>query len=200
MINFLDSAKKQFEYYKMLGEKSFAQVDDKSLPESPGAESNSIAVIVQHLHGNMLSRWTDFLASDGEKEWRNRDMEFEDTIRERKDLLARWEEGWACLFAALNNLTDTDLERTIYIRNQGHTVVDAINRQLCHYAYHVSQIVYAAKLFKGKNWTSLSIPRNMSGTYNKEKFSQEKAIKHFTDEYLGDKRDGNAKEPGRGKS
>src|SRR3954466_15064943 len=126
METYLSSAGKQFLYYKSLGEKTFGQLTEAALFRVLSPESNSIAVIVQHLHGNMLSRWTDFLKSDGEKEGRRRDEEFEEVITARDELVRRWEEGWACLFATLNNLTNEDLEKTIYIRNQGMSVVDAI--------------------------------------------------------------------------
>ena len=187
MESYLQSARKQFEYYKLLGEKTFSQVAAEQLFTVPGPESNSIAVIVQHLHGNMLSRWTDFLTSDGEKEWRKRDEEFEEILKDSTELKRRWDEGWACLFTALNSLEEKDLTKTVYIRNQGHSVVDAINRQLCHYSYHVGQIVYIGKLMAAEKWRSLSIPRNQSGSYNADKFSQEKGVRHFTDEFLKSK-------------
>ena len=132
----------------------------------------------------MLSRWTDFLTSDGEKEWRNRDAEFENDIATRDELLAKWNEGWACLFAALKGLRPEDLDRIIYIRNQGHTVMEAINRQLAHYPYHIGQIVFLGKMLCDTNWKSLSIPRGNSNQFNAEKFAQEKAKAHFTDEFL----------------
>ena len=130
----------------------------------------------------MLSRWTNFLTEDGEKEWRNRDDEFEDTYSSKEEMFAYWEEGWQCLLNTLNLLEAKDLEKIIYIRNQGHTVLEAINRQLAHYPYHIGQIVYIAKLLKGDNWKSLSIPKGKSKIYNQEKFSKEKERKHFTDE------------------
>lgn len=182
--SYLESVKKQLEYYKMLGEKTFAQLPEEALFQRPGPESNSIAVIVQHLWGNMLSRWTDFLNTDGEKEWRLRDAEFEDGLATRDEMMARWDEGWECLFAALTSLTEADLDRTVYIRNQGHTVMEAINRQLAHYPYHVGQIVYLGKMAKGAGWESLSIPRNRSEAYNADKFAQPKQKGHFTDEFL----------------
>lgn len=191
MKSYLESATKQFSYYKMLGEKAIGQLRDDQPFIAPNAESNSIAVIVQHLHGNMLSRWTEFLTSDGEKEWRKRDEEFGVVIKNSGELMLLWNEGWACLFSALESLSENDLERTVFIRNQGHTVTDAINRQLCHYAYHVGQIVYVAKMLKNEGWTSLSIPRNKSASYNAKKFSEEKSMRHFTDEYLK-KDDGNS--------
>lgn len=180
--SYLSSAIKQFEYYKMLGEKAMAQVPDEALFRRYNADSNSIAVIVNHLAGNMLSRFTDFLTSDGEKPWRNRDDEFEDRLATREEIMARWNAGWACLLDALRTLTDEQLETVIYIRNDGHTVVEAINRQLAHYPYHVGQIVFIAKMVADEGWESLSIPRNKSADYNARKFEQEKAKRHFTDD------------------
>jgi Protein of unknown function (DUF1572) len=182
--DYLNSAKKQFEYYKMLGDKTFAQLPDQALFWQYNAESNSIATIVQHLHGNMLSRWTDFLTTDGEKDWRNRDAEFENTPTTRAEILQKWEAGWACLFTALADLTENDLQTEIFIRNMGHTVTEAINRQLAHYPYHVGQIVFLGKMAADADWTSLSIPKGNSSEYNAEKFTQPKEKRHFTDEYL----------------
>lgn len=180
-IPFLKSALRQFNYYKTLGEGAMAQTEDDILFWQPNEESNSIAIIVKHLWGNMLSRWTNFLTEDGEKNWRERDAEFENDITTREELMQKWNDGWKCLFDALATITDEDLEKIIYIRNEGHTILEAINRQLCHYPYHVGQIVYLAKLAKNQDWQSLSIPRNKSGAYNADKFSQEKGIRHFTD-------------------
>jgi len=143
--SYLDSARKQFQYYKMLGDKTFAQVSDQDLFWQYNDDSNSIATIVKHLWGNMLSRWTDFLTSDGEKPWRERDAEFENDWTTREQVIDRWNEGWNCLFQALNTLTPDDLQKEIFIRNQGHTVMEAINRQLAHYPYHVGQIVFIGK-------------------------------------------------------
>ena len=182
--NYITSVTKQFEYYKLLGEKTFDQVEEEKLFYKYNGESNSIAIIVQHLWGNMLSRWTDFFTTDGEKEWRQRDAEFEEDIKTKVELIKKWNEGWECMFKVLNNLKEEDLGKIIYIRNQGHTVIDAINRQLAHYPYHIGQIVFLGKMLSDSNWQSLSIPKNQSGQYNKEKFSQPKGKKHFTDEYL----------------
>lgn len=182
--NYLESAIKQFEYYKMLGDKTFAQLNEEQLFWQFNEESNSIAMIVKHLSGNMLSRFTDFLTSDGEKEWRNRDAEFENDILNKADLLAKWHEGWQCLFNAINTLTEQDLSKEIYIRNQGHTVTEAINRQLAHYPYHVGQIVFLGKMLCNQNWQSLSIPKGNSKNFNDEKFAQPKHKQHFTDEFL----------------
>ena len=130
----------------------------------------------------MLSRWTNFLSEDGEKEWRQRDKEFEDDFTSKDELLLAWNRGWNCLFNAISPLTEKDLERVIFIRNQGHTVTEAINRQMMHYAYHVGQIVFIGKLIKGKNWESLSIPKGNSANYNKEKFNKDKGRRHFTED------------------
>lgn len=182
--DYLESVKKQFEYYKLLGEKTFAQLSDAQLFEQYNAESNSIATIVKHLWGNMLSRWTDFLTSDGEKEWRNRDAEFDNDISSRAELMAKWNEGWDCFLGTLNALTEADMTKEIYIRNQGHTVVEAINRQLAHYPYHIGQIVFIGKMWCNEQWTSLSIPKGNSKAFNADKFSQPKHKQHFTDEVL----------------
>lgn len=180
--NYLESARKQFEYYKVLGEKTFLQLSDKELFWQQNEANNSIAIIVNHLWGNMLSRWTDFLQSDGEKEWRMRDQEFEAVIQNREELLKKWEEGWTCLFSALDSVNKENFHTTVYIRNQAHSIVDAVNRQLCHYAYHIGQIVLLGKLVKAKDWESLSIPKGKSGEFNAQKFSQGKHGGHFTDE------------------
>lgn len=182
--NFLESAIKQFEYYKMLGEKSFDQLTEGQLFWQYNAESNSIAIIVNHLSGNMLSRWTNFLTTDGEKTWRKREAEFEADLSTKDAVLEKWKEGWACLFLSLKSLKATDFEKVVYIRNQGHTVMEAINRQLAHYPYHIGQIVWVAKMLVGKDWKSLSIPRGGSSEYNASKFAAPKAKKHFTDEYI----------------
>lgn len=180
--DYLESVKEQFEYYKTLGEKTFDQISDDQLFWKYNEESNSIATIVKHLWGNMLSRWSDFLTTDGEKEWRNRESEFDNDIKDRTELLTKWNEGWDCLFKALNMLNNVNFNNTIYIRNQGHTVTEAINRQLTHYSYHIGQIVFIGKMVKNENWASLSIPRGISEKYNEEMFSKLKRKEHFTDE------------------
>lgn len=186
---YLESIRKQFEYYKMLGDKTIDQLPDDKLFWQYNDESNSIAIIVKHLYGNMLSRWTDFLTTDGEKEWRNRDAEFENNINSKETLIEMWVEGWKCLFNTLNLLKADDLNRIIYIRNEGHTVLEAINRQLAHYPYHVGQMVFIGKMICNEKWISLSIPKGNSSSYNKEKFSKEKHKQHFTDEFLKDSND-----------
>ena len=181
---FLISVKKQFLYYKSLGEKAMEQLEENQLMAFSNENTNSIAVIVKHLSGNMLSRWTDIFTTDGEKPWRTRDAEFENTISSKQELLAEWNKGWDCFFHSLNSLKPTDLAKIIYIRNEGQTVVEAINRQLAHYPYHIGQIVFYAKMLKNGNWNSLSIPKNKSNDYNTDKFSKEKSIKNFTDDEL----------------
>jgi hypothetical protein len=181
MQAYLVSVKKLFAYYKKIGDDAMEQVADEKLFFQANEDANSIAIIVQHLAGNMLSRWTDFLTTDGEKDWRNRDAEFETSINNREDLLAFWNKGWQCLSEALEQLTERDLDKIVYIRNEGHTVLEAINRQLAHYPYHVGQIVFLAKMLNDNEWKSLSIPKNKSKEYNQQKFSQEKNDSFFTD-------------------
>ena len=181
---YLESVKKQFLYYKTLGEKAMAQLEPEQLFITLNDDTNSIAVIVKHLGGNMLSRWTDFLTSDGEKEWRNRDGEFVNTFETKTELMQFWDKGWTCLFEAINDLKPEQLSDIIYIRNEGHTVIEAINRQLAHYPYHIGQIVFYAKMLKTTEWESLSIPKNKSENYNADKFAQDKKIKNFTDDEL----------------
>jgi hypothetical protein len=173
-LDFISSAKRLFHNYKLLGEKTFEQVNDEALFFKYNEDSNSIALIVKHLHGNMLSRWTDFLTSDGEKEWRQRDDEFENAMQSRSELLKTWNEGWDCLFKTLDTLNEADLTKTIYIRNEAHSVMDAVNRQLAHYPYHIGQIVYLGKMLSDKEWKSLSIPKNKSKEFNSDKFSKPK--------------------------
>ncbi len=163
---FLDSATKRSSYYKELGDKSFAQLDDAAFHYKPNEVSNSIAVIVRHMAGNMLSRWTNFLTEDGEKEWRDRDTEFEEPATDRAGVIAMWEKGWDCYLGALRDLKEDDLLRTVHIRSEPLTVVDAINRQLAHYPHHVGQIVYLARMIKGDAWQSLSIPKGDSQAFN----------------------------------
>jgi Protein of unknown function (DUF1572) len=184
---YLESVQKQFAYYKLLGEKTMAQVPDQALFWQYNAESLSIAMLVQHLSGNMLSRWTDWRTTDGEKEWRERDAEFESVLQTRADVAARWEAGWAKFFAAIADMQEDELDNLLYIRNQGHTYMEALNRQLAHYPYHVGQIVFIGKMVADTDWQSLSIPRNQSASFNATKFSQPKGKKHFTDESLGEK-------------
>lgn len=159
-INYLESVKKQMLYYKTIAEKAINQLDENQLFNSFNDDTNTIATIIKHLSGNMLSRWTDFLTTDGEKTWRNRDLEFEETISTKLELLATWQKGWNCFFDAINSLEPNQLSTLIYIRKEGHTVLDAINRQLAHYPYHIGQIVFYVKMLKSSDWESLSIPKN----------------------------------------
>ncbi|GAC1381944.1 MAG: DUF1572 domain-containing protein [Ginsengibacter sp.] len=156
---FLQSAIKRLLYYKDLADKCFERLNDDEFNFQPDANSNSIAVIIKHMHGNMMSRWTDFLATDGEKEWRKRDGEFVEKEDSKTYLESIWEEGWNCMLNTLYSLKDEDLLKTILIRFEPLSVTDAINRQLAHYPYHVGQIVYLARLLKKDNWKSLSIPK-----------------------------------------
>lgn len=157
-----------FRYYKKLGEGAMAQLEDHEFTTTHDADSNSVATIVKHMAGNMRSRWTNFLTEDGEKPDRNRDQEFESPPATRAETIAMWESGWKCVFDALEPLRDADLGRTVRIRGEAHSVLQAINRQLGHYAYHVGQIVLLAHQFRGPAWTSLSVPRGKSQAFNQQ--------------------------------
>ena len=165
---FLQSAIKRLSYYKEPGDKTFEQLSESDFYFQPNAESNSIAIIIQHMAGNMLSRWTGFLTTDGEKDWRNRDAEFEEQNLSMQQLIALWQKGWDCCLNALTSLTEEYLLKTIYIRNEGLLVVDAINRQLAHYPYHVGQIIYVAKIVKNEHWQTLSIAKGQSVRFNQQ--------------------------------
>ncbi|MBK7009845.1 MAG: DUF1572 family protein [Saprospiraceae bacterium] len=173
---------KLYHYYKSLGDKTLERLTDEELNWQYNKESNSVAIIVKHMWGNMLSRWTDFLSSDGEKEWRDRDGEFDTGHLTKEKIMEMWEEGWACVFKALEPLSDTDMQKIVYIRNEGHTVEEAIQRQLAHYAYHVGQIVFVGKMIKDTDWASLSIARNKSKDFNEGKFARDREVRHFSDE------------------
>ena len=183
---YLESVKKQMLYYKTIAEKAIDQLDEKQLSLATNENTNSINTIIQHMSGNMLSRWTNLLTTDGEKDWRNRDAEFDSHFKgnDKNEVMEIWNKGWDCFFNAINALKPEQLSTVIYIRNEGHTVVEAINRQLAHYPYHIGQIVFYAKMLKENEWTSLSIPKNKSNSYNADKFSKEKSIKNFTDDEL----------------
>ncbi|HVI43769.1 MAG TPA: DUF1572 family protein [Chitinophaga sp.] len=170
---YLDSIRKRFRSYLDLGSKTIERLTAEELHWQPEGEPNSITHIVKHLHGNMLSRWTDFLTTDGEKPNRHRDAEFEDDKSLSKEAVIKlWSEGWDCLFNAIDNLKEEDLEKTIYVRSEPHSVIDAINRQLAHIPYHVGQIVYIGKMIKKDGWQSLSIPKGQSDAYNREKMGK----------------------------
>jgi hypothetical protein len=156
---FLQSAIKRLLYYKELADKTFASLDEPQFYFKPNEESNNIAIIIQHMSGNMLSRWTDFLNTDGEKEWRRREEEFEINSLSKEELITIWESGWKCCIASLGSLTENDLLKMIKIRQEPLFVIDAINRQLAHYPYHVGQIIYVGKMLQNEKWETLSIPR-----------------------------------------
>ena len=164
--HYLDEIRRQFRGHKRLGEGAIAQLQDKDLFVTLDPESNSIAIIVKHLAGNMRSRFTDFLTSDGEKPNRHRDQEFELGGSTREEVMRWWEEGWSCVFSAIDALKPEDAMRTVTIRGEPHTVLQAVNRQVAHYAYHVGQIVFLAKHFRSSEWTSLSVPRGRSEEFN----------------------------------
>jgi uncharacterized damage-inducible protein DinB len=164
-----------FRYYKKLGDRAMAQCPDEGLFATLDAESNSIAIVVKHMAGNMRSRWTSFLTTDGEKPDRNRDTEFEEPPVTRAELMELWERGWKYLFDALEPLTDADASRTVTIRTEPHSVMQAINRQVAHYSYHVGQIVYLARHFAGDKWQSLTIPKKKSGEFNRQVAAGEKS-------------------------
>ncbi|SFT09770.1 Protein of unknown function [Zhouia amylolytica] len=182
--NYLESTRKQFRYYKSLADKTFVVLNDDDIHWRNVEAQNNIVTLVKHMAGNMLSRFTNFLSEDGEKDWRNRDDEFEDTLATKDEMITYWDKGWNCLFNSIDNLSPNDLERIIYIRNEGHTVLEALNRQMAHYAYHVGQIVFIGKILKGDQWNSLTIPKGASKDFNKEKFNQNKERRHFTDDAI----------------
>jgi hypothetical protein len=165
---FLSTAILRFKEYKALGEKTFSQLREEDFHFQPNAASNSIAVIIQHLHGNMVSRWTNFLTEDGEKSWRQRDAEFEGQSLTKEELVQLWEEGWQVFLHALQALNEDDLLKKVKIRSQPLLVIDAINRQLAHYGYHVGQIVYLGRWVRGESWQSLSIPKGASDAYHQQ--------------------------------
>ena len=182
ITDYLTTAKRDFQYYKTLGEKTFSQLEEKDCFWQFDSESNSIVVIVNHLYGNMKSRWTDFLSSDGEKQWRKRDLEFKNQLKTKAEVLNRWEQGWDCVFKSLDSINEDNFNTKIYIRSQEHSVIQAINRQLTHYAYHVGQVVYIGRLIKGSKWKYLSIPEGKSDDFNQEKFLRGKHQGQFTDD------------------
>lgn len=170
--DFMASAKMEFNRYKTLGEKTFEQLTDNEILWSPTHNDNSIAIIVKHLSGNMLSRWTNFLSEDGEKPWRKRDTEFENPPKDKKELLQTWHRGWQCLFDALDTLNADNFNGKVKIRGEAHSVIQAIHRQMAHYASHVGQIVLLGKTIKGDAWQSLSIPKGDSESFNQNMLGQ----------------------------
>lgn len=170
--NYIKSIQKQFRDYKNLGNKTIDSLSEEQLHWKYNDESSSAATIINHIVGNMFSRWTNFYIEDGEKEWRQRDAEFTSSTKTKEELLEHWEEGWNCLFNIIDNLTEENLTKIIKIRNEDHTVIDAIHRQLAHYPYHIGQLIYIAKMLKNNDWKSLSIPRNKSDEFNKKAFNK----------------------------
>ena len=166
--SYIEDSLSLFRYYKKLGEGAIEQLSDAQLFVALDAEMNSVAIVMKHMAGNMRSRWTDFLTSDGEKPNRNRDSEFEQAPSTRAELLEVWNDGWDRVFSALEPLSDSDLERTITIRGEPHSVMQAVNRQIAHYSYHVGQIVFLAKHLNASGWKSLSVPRNKSAEFNRK--------------------------------
>ncbi|MEO0638192.1 MAG: DUF1572 family protein [Bacteroidota bacterium] len=169
---YLANIKQQYRTYISLGERAMMQLSDEQLNTRLGEDDNSVAMIVRHMVGNMKSRFTDFLTTDGEKPWRNREREFDRVILSRTKALEIWEEGWNIVFQAVDDLRPEELDRKVFIRNEPHTIIQALNRQLGHYAYHVGQIVFLSKYFVGVDWQSLSIPKGKSEAFNKEKFGE----------------------------
>ena len=165
--SYIEDATSLFRYYRQLAEQAMEQIPDEQLFATLDEEMKSIAIVVKHMAGNMRSRWTDFLTSDGEKPDRNRDTEFVDPARTRIELMKVWNQGWEKVFAALSQLSDRDLTARVTIRGEPHSVMQAIQRQIAHYAYHCGQVVFLAKHFKGRDWKSLSVPRNRSADFNR---------------------------------
>lgn len=172
MSDQINAFRKQFKYYKQLADGTISQLTEEQINWKTDESSNSIAIIMNHIAGNQLSRFTDFLTSDGEKDWRNRDAEFEAVLLSHHDLLARWESGWKCLFDVLDSLKEKDLQQIVFIRNESHSVFEALLRQLAHYASHVGQIIFIGKALQKNDWQSLSIPKGNSQKYNEAKFNK----------------------------
>ncbi|GLU45492.1 DUF1572 domain-containing protein [Allomuricauda sp. NBRC 101325] len=168
--NYLSNVKFEFRRYKTMGDATFDQLSEEDMHWKYAETDNSIAIIVKHIAGNMLSRWTDFLTEDGEKSWRNRESEFVDSLISKEEILTYWEKGWNCLFTALDSINTSNFDSKIKIRGEEHTIVEAINRQLAHYPNHVGQIAYIGKMIKGNDWISLSIPKGGSDAFNKSMF------------------------------
>lgn len=181
MSDFLKSFRAQFFYYKALAEKSVSQLDDWQFFLQLDETNNSAALLISHLNGNMISRWTNFQTEDGEKEWRQRDGEFEIRNRSREELMAAWEKAWQIVEKELEPLTEEDLSKIVYIRNEGHTIMEAMFRQSNHLAYHVGQIVHQAKLLKKNEFENQSIPKGKSEEYNAKKLAEKKGIRNFTE-------------------
>lgn len=174
---YLKVVKERFRSVKELGDMTIQQLSEDDIHWSLNNSSNSIAIIVKHLSGNMISRWTDFLTTDGEKTTRNRDQEFENNISSKLEMISTWESGWNILFKTIDHLVEEDLLKNVYIRGESHTVIDAIERQMAHYAYHIGQIVYVSKQIKDREWESLSIPRGKSEEYLRQMLQNHRKLK-----------------------
>lgn len=170
-----------FRYYKMIAEKSVEQLSDRELDQSPSKELHSAAVLMKHISGSMISRWTNFRTEDGEKHWRDREQEFVNNFASRQELMEYWHKAWDVLFTALNSIDSSELNDIVYIRNEGHTILEAVERYLAHMAYHVGQIVFLAKWIRGDNWQTLTIPRGKTEEFNRKKFSQNKTKGFYKD-------------------
>lgn len=177
----LDGSIRLFKYYKMLTKKTVNQLTDEELHHAPSAELNSVAILMKHISGNMISRWTNFRTEDGEKPWRNREKEFNDDIESRKELLEYWEKGWNTLFESLTSIGKDEINDIIYIRNEGHTILEAVERHLAHVAYHTGQIVMLAKWMRGESWETLTIPKGKTEKFNQQKFSKPKTRGFYKD-------------------
>jgi hypothetical protein len=177
ITDFLSSSLLEFKKYKKYGDAAIAQVSDVQLNLVPEPNSNSIAIIVKHLHGNMISRWSNIFDADGESQSRNRDAEFESEELSRESLLELWKSGWACLFSALENLKPEDFSRSVFIRGEAHSVIAVVQRQLAHYPGHVGQIVYLAKMFQGEKFQSLSIAKGQSAAFNAMMLEKQRNLK-----------------------
>lgn len=176
--------RKQFEYYRMLADKTILLLSEEQLNWRYNEESNSVAMLMRHIAGNLTSRFTNFFTEDGEKKWRNRDDEFRVGYFDRHQLITDWDKAWAILFELLDHINGQNIAYQVKIRNQEHTVAEALYRQLGHYSYHIGQMIYIGKMLFDKDWKSLSIPKNQSQNYNAQKFSNPNSEKHFTDDYL----------------
>jgi hypothetical protein len=171
--SYLEDSIHLLRYYKKLAERAISQATEPQLYQLLDEDANSIAIVMQHMAGNMKSRWTNFLSEDGEKPWRNRDSEFEQPPATRVALMQLWEEGWDCVFQAFDSLSDADLSRSVLIRGEAHSVMQAINRQVAHYSYHCGQIVLLAKHFQHTQWTSLTVPKGKSAAFNAKVLARE---------------------------
>lgn len=170
--HYIQNILKEFQRYKSLGDRTFAQLEEDEIHWRMSDEGNSIAILVKHMVGNMLSRFTDFLTADGEKPWRKRDMEFEDPFSSKREMIESWEKGWKCVFDAVAVLDQDNFDTTVFIRKEKHSIIEALNRQLGHYAYHTGQIVMTAKSIRGNQWKSLTIPKGKSEDFNKTMFEK----------------------------